>query len=195
MAKRRSHRRTAQAPATDLCSDAGSVEGAAGAREVSDPTVEGSVRCLVEISMSSLSGLSEETEEWEEIEFMVDSGAGTTVIGPEHAKAVKASEPDPDANYKLADGSIIHNEGRKTFTAVTEEWDLRSIRAAVTKLDTPLLSVSSCVLAGATVVFSPSGSYIDAPECSRVPLTASKGVYNLKIWVPRNQKNPFQGQA
>ena len=126
---------------------------------------------------------------------MVDSGAGTTVIGPEHAKAVKASEPDPDANYKLADGSIIHNEGRKTFTAFTEEWDLRSIKAAVTKVDTPLLSVSSCVLAGATVVFSPSGSYIDAPGCNRVPLSASKGVYNLKMWVPRNQKNPFQGQA
>ena len=95
----------------------------------------------------------------------------------------------------MADGSIIPNEGRKTFIAVTEEWDLRSIRAAVTKVDTPLLSVSSCVLAGATVVFSPSGSYIDAPGCKRVPLTASKGVYNLKLWVPRDQKNPFQGQA
>ena len=180
-AKRKSHRRTAQAPETVPGSDAGSVEG--------------SVRSLVEISMSSLSGLSEETEEWEEIEFMVDSGAGTTVIGPEHAKAVKASEPDPDANYKLADGSIIPNEGRKTFTAVTDEWDLRSIRAAVTKVDTPLLSVSSCVLAGATVVFSPSGSYIETPDGKRQPLTASKGVYNLKPWVPRDQKNPFQGQA
>ena len=175
MTKRRSHRRTAQAQ------EAGSVEG--------------SVRSLVEISMRSLNGLSEETEEWEEIEFMVDSGAGTTVIGPEHAKAVKASEPDPDANYKLADGSVIPNEGRKTFTAVTEEWDLRSIRAAVTKVDTPLLSVSSCVLAGATVVFSPSGSYIDTPDGKRQPLTASKGVYNLKLWVPKDQKNPFQGQA
>ena len=99
VAKRKSHRRTAQAPETVPGSDAGSVEG--------------SVRSLVEISMSSLSGLSEETEEWEEIEFMVESGAGTTVIGPEHAKAVKASEPDPDANYKLADGSIIHNEGER----------------------------------------------------------------------------------
>ena len=181
VAKRRSHRRAAQTPETVPCSDAG--------------TVEGSVRSLVEISMSSLSGLNEETEEWEEIEFMVDSGAGTTVIGPEHARAVKASEPDPDANYKLADGSVIPNEGRKTFTALTEEWDLRSIRAAVTKVDTPLLSVSSCVLAGATVVFSPSGSYIETPDGKRQPLTASKGVYNLKLWIPKDQKNPFQGQA
>ena len=147
-----------------------------------------SARALIEISMDSLNGLSEEAEEWEEIEFMVDSGAGTTVIRPEHAKAVQASEPDPNANYKLTAGSIIHNQGRKTFTAVTEEWDLRSIKAAVTKVDTPLLSVSSCVLAGATVVSSPSGSYIDAPGCSRVPLTASKGVYNVTAPYPVRQR-------
>ena len=126
---------------------------------------------------------------------MVDSGAGTTVIGPEHAKAVQASEPDPDANYKLADGCIIHNEGRKTFTALNENWELRGINAAVTKVGTPLLSVSSCVLAGATVVFSPSGSYLNTPGGARQMLTASNGIYNLKMWVPRDQKNPFQGQA
>ena len=177
------------------CSGAGSVECASCVKETSESKVEDSVRSLIEISTSSLSGLSDVTEEWEEIEFLVDSGAGTTVIGPEHAKAVQASDPDPNANYKLADGSIIPNQGRKEFAAVTEDWDLRSIKAAVTKIDVPLLSVSSCVLAGATVVFSPSGSYIDAPGCNRVPLTASKGVYNLNMWVPRNQKNPFQGQA
>ena len=164
-------------------------------REANDQTVEGSVRSLVEISMSSLGGLSEETEEWEEIEFMVDSGAGRTVIGPEHAKAIKASEPDPDANYKLADGSVIPNEGNKKFTAVTEAWDLRGINAAVTRVDTPLRSVSNCVLAGATVVFSPSGSYIDTPDGKRQPLTESKSIYNLKLWIPKDQKNPFQGQA
>ena len=69
---------------------------------------------------------------------MVDSEAGTTVIGPEHAKSVQASAPDPNANYKFADGSIIHNQGRKNFKSVTEDWDLRKIRVAVTKVDTPL---------------------------------------------------------
>ena len=69
------------------------------------------------------------------------------------------------------------------------------MKAAVTKVETPLLSVSAVVLAGGTVVFSPGGSYIEAKGGHRTPLTASKGVYNLKMWVPRNQKNPFQGQA
>ena len=71
---------------------------------------------------------------------------------------------------------------------------MRGINAAVTRVDTPLLSVSNCVLAGATVVFSPSGSYIDTPDGKRQPLTESKG-YNLKLWTPKDQKNPFQGQA
>ena len=195
VAKRRSHRKAAEVPTAASSPSAEVVGGTSCAENACSPRVMDSARSLIEISMNSLNGLSEETEEWEEIEFMVDSGAGTTVIGPEHAKAVQASEPHPNANYKLADGSIIHNQGRKTFTAVTEEWDLRKIGVAVTKVDTPLLSVSSCVMAGATVVFSPKGSCIDTPGGNRVPLTASKGVYNLKMWVPRNQKNPFQGQA
>lgn len=52
---------------------------------------------------------------------MVDSGAGTTVIGPEDAKAVRASEFDLNNTYKLADGSIIQNKGMKEFNAVTED--------------------------------------------------------------------------
>ena len=151
-----------------------------------------SAGALIEVSVDSPSGLSEEADEWEEIEFMVDSGAGTTVIGPDHVRAVQASEPDPTANYKLADGSIIHNQGRKSFVAATEDWEMKSMKAAVTKVETPLLSVSAVVLAGGTVVFSPNGSYIEAKGGHRTPMTASKGVYNLKMWVAKNQD---KGQA
>ena len=49
---------------------------------------------------------------------------------------MQASDPDPDANYKLADGSKIPNQGRKEFAAATEDWNLRSIKAAVTKIAT-----------------------------------------------------------
>ena len=45
------------------------------------------------------------------MEFMVDSGAGTTVIGPSDVKAVKASEPDPNKVYKMANGGIIQHTG------------------------------------------------------------------------------------
>ena len=176
----------------------------------SDGELVGSTRCtgcqgcggatasagaLIEVSVDALSGLSEEADEREEIEFMVDSGAGTTVIGPEHVKAVQASGPDPTANYKLADGSIIHNQGRKNFVAATDDWELKTIKAAVTKVDTTLLRASAVVLAGGTVVFSPNGSYIQSKAGYQTPLTASKGVYHLKMWVPKNQAQPFPGQA
>ena len=65
----------------------------------------------------------------------------------------------------------------------------------MTKVQTPLLSVSAVVLAGGTVVFSPDGSYIEAKGGHRTPLTASKGVYNLRMWVPKKQDKPFPGQA
>ena len=94
---------------------------------------------------------------------MVDSGAGTTVIGPDHAKAVKASEPEPNSFYKLADGSIIQNKGTKTFNAQTDDEQWRLITAQVTDVDHALLSVSQIVQkGGATVVFSPEGSYIQS---------------------------------
>ena len=79
--------------------------------------------------------------------------------------------------------------------AATEDWDLKSMKAAVTKVETPLLSVSAVVLAGGTVVFSPDGSYKETKSGYRTRLTASNGVYNLKMWVPKNQANPFHGEA
>ena len=72
---------------------------------------------------------------------------------------------------------------------------MKAMKAAVTKVETPLLSVSAVVLAGGTVVFSPDGSYIESKAGDRTPLTASKGVYNLKMWIHKNQANPFHGQA
>ena len=54
--------------------------------------VMGSAKAVIEVSVDSLSGLSEEADEWEKIKFMVYSGAGTTVIGPEHVRAVQALE-------------------------------------------------------------------------------------------------------
>ncbi len=126
---------------------------------------------------------------------MVDSGAGTTVIGPDDVRAVQASEPNPALNYKLADGSLIPHKGLKSFTAATEAGDLREINASVTDVDKPLLSVSQVVLSGATVVFSPKGSYIDCKGGNRTPLELQGNIYTLKMWVPKNQTSPFQGPA
>ena len=58
-----------------------------------------------EVHEDQINGCSEEVEEWEELEFRVDSGASATVVGKEEVRAVQASEPDTSVHYRLADGS------------------------------------------------------------------------------------------
>ena len=101
---------------------------------------------LIEVRAESLNGINQNIEEWEELEFMVYSGAGHLVVGPEHVKAVAAGEPEKDKHDKLVGGSMIPHEGSKTFQAATEDYSLRKLNAQVTDVDTPLLSVSQIVL-------------------------------------------------
>ena len=129
------------------------------------------MRSLIEARAEVLNGIAD-AQEWEEIEFMVDSGAGTTVIPPDEVKAVKPSEPDPDRNYKLADGSLIQDKGTKTFNAQTEDEQWRLISARVTDVDKALLSVSQIVQkGGATVVFSPEGATSRIQGAPQFPLS------------------------
>ena len=151
------------------------------------------VKALIEITLDSLNGLDDTAAEWEEVEFMVDSGAGTTVIGPSDVKAVKASQPDPNKSYKLANGDVIEHMGQKVFHAVAEDEQVRCITAQVTEVDEPLLSVHQIVKHGSSVVFAHSGSYIDTPGGQRLHMKNTGNVYKLKMWVPKDQKQPFQG--
>ena len=130
-----------------------------------------------------------------EIEFMVDSGFGATVIGAEGVKAVKARQPDQHRNGKLAHGSIIHNKRHLNFKALTQDGQTRSISASMSDVDEPLLSVPQAVAGGSTVVFSPKNNYIDSPGGRSVPFELQGNIYTLKLWVPKNQDAPYQGQA
>ena len=72
------------------------------------------ISILQEMKGNAINGCSETAKEWEELEFLVDSGASATVVGKEDAKAVEASDPDPSRHYKMADGSIIPHLGGQT---------------------------------------------------------------------------------
>ena len=78
---------------------------------------------------------------------------------------------------------------------VAEDEQVRCITAQVTEVDEPLLSVQQIVKHGLSVVFAPSGSYIDTPGGQRLHMNNAGNVYKLKMWVPKDQKQPFQGQA
>ena len=46
--------------------------------------------------VDSINGCDEKVKEWEELEFLVDSGASATVVGMDQVRAVKATDPDPN---------------------------------------------------------------------------------------------------
>ena len=70
-----------------------------------------SVGTLIEMTADQVNGLNHQVEEWEEIEFLVDSGAPVTVVGDEAVRAVQAESPNRERQYKLADGSFIPQRG------------------------------------------------------------------------------------
>ena len=104
-------------PSTTSTSLGGSIEtGAENVGETSGGASD-SLGLLQEMRVDSINGCDEEVQEWEELEFLVDSGASATVVGKDQVRAVKASEPDPNRWYKMADGNIIQNRGEKLFRA------------------------------------------------------------------------------
>ena len=66
-----------------------------------------------------------------------------------------------------------------------------NLGAHVTDVDQPLLSVPQVVAGGSEVVFSPGGSYIKSPAGTSIPIALKGTSYVLKMWVPRNQEQPF----
>ena len=152
-----------------------------------------------EMQQDCLNGCDEKIEEWEEIEFLVDSGASATVVNTNQIKAVKASDPDPNKYYKMADGSTIYNKGEKLFRAATDECRAFKVRTQVADVDTALLSVAQVVDRGGRVVFDQKGSYIETKDehgtVRRDHLEHRRGTYVMRLWVPRDQSTPFQGQA
>ena len=134
----------------------------------------------------------EETGEWEEIEFAVDSGATETVLGEEdlpgiEVKAGAASRRG--TQYEVANGVLIPNLGEKKFGAYTEEGSLRNVTAQVCDVNKPLLSVRKVMAGGSRVVFDEAGSYIENKATGeRTWLKEQGGMFILKMYV---QKQPF----
>ena len=82
--------------------------------------------------------------------------------------------------------------GQKTSTAYTNEGHLREMVASVTDVEDALLSVSKLVKADNRIVFDEGGSYIEHKLTGEVtPLEEQRGLYKLKMWIPKDQSRPF----
>ena len=134
--------------------------------------------------------------EWEYIEFILDSGASTTVIPPHVGKAYdvlpsKASEAG--VMYEIADGTEIPNLGEKLMPVVTAEGTWKGLRAQVADVSKALQSVRSLVRSGHVVVFGDgedgSESYIVnkfTGECTAVKDDGVNYLLGLHI-APRSE--------
>ena len=125
------------------------------------------------------------------MEFAVDSGASETVVA-EHMVTNAATHPTAASirgvSYEVANGETIPNMVEKHIACVSHEEGLRKmITAQVCDVSKPLLSVHKLVQAGHTVVFSPGAAYIQSADTNDVLwLRESGGMFNLKMWVPKN---------
>ena len=103
----------------------------------------------------SLKPLSE-TNEWEYIETILDSGATVTVIPPHvgHAYEVLPSAASrAGVKYEVANGEEIPNLGEKLMPVMTREGSMRGLRAQVADVSKALQSVRALVKAGHMVIF------------------------------------------
>ena len=133
--------------------------------------------------------------EWEEIEFIVDSGASETVLHEEMLKSV-VTKPSPASRrgveYEVANGVRIPNMGQKEFRAETEDGTQKILTAQVCDVSKALLSVKKVVAAGNRVVFEPTQAYIENIQTGqKMAMKQEGGMYTLKMWV--KVENPGLG--
>ena len=93
-------------------------------------------------------------------------------------------------------------KGYNHIVGVTEEYFKRALKASVTDVDRPLLSVAQIVQNRSKVVFSSQGSYVENPRTKeRLALEQNWGLFTLKMWIPREENQQrvgspsFHGQA
>ena len=135
---------------------------------------------------------------WEEVDFVVDSGASETVIGPHMVSSAEAKESRGSrlgVKYEVANGVRIDNLGEKKFVATSEENISSNITAQICEVNKGLLSVHKLVQKGNRVVFDQlrnGGSYIEHTKTGeKMHLVEKKGTFLLRIWTQPSSGKSF----
>ena len=153
------------------------------------------VNMLGIVESKSVAAVTE--SEWEEIEMAVDSGASESVMNADTLPSVPMTEGDAKrrgVRYEVADGTLIPNEGEKSFVAMDENGTTRGLKMQVTDVNKALLSVRRITQAGNRVILEEDHGWIEdksTGEC--MPLTMKEGMYMIKMWVKRGGVAPDQG--
>ena len=94
----------------------------------------------------------------------------------------------------MADGTLIPNEGEKSFVAMDEHGTTRGLKMQITDVNKSLLSVRRICQAGNRVILEDDHGWIEdksTGEC--MPLQMKEGMYMIKMWVKRGGGAPEAG--
>ena len=110
---------------------------------------------LIEKRVQSLKPLTQ-SEDWETIDVILDSGATVTVFPPHVGRGydIQPSEASKaGVRYEVANGDEIPNLGEKVIPVMTLEGSYRGVRAQIADVSKALQSVRSLVRTGHVVIF------------------------------------------
>ena len=108
-------------------------------------------------------------------------------------------EPVGYHGFKLADGSMVPNEGTLSSKAWLLGDEMVQMTMSVANIAQPLLSVGQLVSKGNKVVLSPKVSYVETKTGRTHRIFLRNGVYVLPLWMESSKtaggSYPFEGQG
>ena len=119
----------------------------------------------------------------------VDSGASTTVVGPDmisNVETVDGEQKKRGIKYEVATGELIPNLGEKRFIAVSENNVARKLTSQVADVNQALLSVREMMQSGHRITFDSDGSFIeDKASGEWMDMRDDGSMFLLKLWLQK----------
>ncbi|CAE7686814.1 GIP, partial [Symbiodinium sp. CCMP2456] len=129
------------------------------------------------------------TDGWTRIDFVVDSGASATTLPRKvlgETTVLKA--PVGYHSFRLADGSLVENEGTLEAKAWLLGDEVLELKASVAAISQALLSVGQVTSRGNRVVLGPKVSYLETKAGKKHRIFLKNGVYVLPVWMDTSSK-------
>ena len=132
----------------------------------------------------------EESNEWTEIMFIVDSGAGTIVMRMEMIPECVLEHSDDSRKgvmYEVANDIKIPARGQNTFVVNTPTGAQRRVCAQIADVNKALLSVSQMCEREHRVIFDSAGSFIQDKQTGKlIPFEKRGSTYSLRCLIRKD---------
>ena len=148
-----------------------------------------------EESQQLLTAWRQESQGWQQIEVVLDSGAADSVCPKNMCPqfAIEDSEASrAGVYYTGANGGKLFNLGQTNVPVALDNGARPLATFQVANVSRPLMSVSKVCEMGNRVVFGAGGGYILNLETgSATQFTKKDGIYVFMMWIPPLSESPF----